>query len=235
MTRVATSSKHPLLWAIVAMDTPVSNALLAPRLKSASRVRCSTNLQRGAETRHRLGRALALQLLAQTGPGPWNVETTQRGKPIAIGKGGERHISISHTGSLVAAAVSIDGPIGIDIEWQNPARDFVGLATAAFGQSEVRAVAIEGLKAFYRTWTVREAISKATGKGLEEALDRIDRTPDALVDGAWAVSQGTWLIGHDVFNSDFSLALALQLSSDDATKAMIATPIASSRFEIECQ
>jgi phosphopantetheinyl transferase len=176
-----------------------------------------------------------LQLLAQTGSGPWSVETTQRGKPIGIGRGGERNISISHTGSLVAAAVSVVGPIGIDIEWQDPARDFVGLATAAFGQLEARAVAIQGLKTFYRIWTVREAISKATGKGLEEALDRIDRTPDSLVDGSWSVSQGTWLIGHDVFNGDFSLALAVQLSSADEAEAMTATSIASSRFEIKSQ
>ena len=55
------------------------------------------------QARSTLGRALALHLLAQTASGGWTIETTERGKPIARGEV-ERHVSISHTGSLVAAA-----------------------------------------------------------------------------------------------------------------------------------
>ena len=58
------------------------------------------------------------------------------------------------------------GPIGIDIEYRDPARDLDRLAEAAYGAEECRAVAACGISAFYRIWTVREAISKATGDGM---------------------------------------------------------------------
>lgn len=209
----------PLLWAIVAMDPSLS--LDAP-------------LGGRTGTRHQLGRALAQHLLAQGTLGPWSIETTEGGKPIAVGEV-EKYISISHTGSYVAAAMSAIGPVGIDIERRDRTRDFVGLAASAFGRAEAAAVAIEGASAFYRIWTLREAISKATGEGLLAVVDRIDRIPPKMADGVWIVTQGGWLMAHDVLEEGVSLAMAVRSRSNDATAAMQATEIAHSRVKVERQ
>ena len=126
MVRAATTDLHPLLWAVIAMNAPVSNALVSSILKG------NQDAQRVA-TRHQVGRALTLHLLKQAEPCPWCIKTIEGGKPIAVGGGLERHISVSHTGSFVAAAVSTIGPVGIDIERQNRARDVVAAGDGGSG------------------------------------------------------------------------------------------------------
>jgi 4'-phosphopantetheinyl transferase len=145
----------------------------------------------------------------------------------------ERHISISHTDAVVAAAVSAIGPVGIDIERRNPARDVVSLAEVAFGPAEAAAVEVEGIAAFYRIWTVREAISKATGEGLAAVADKSDRVPIRMADGTWTLCQGNYLVAHDLIYEEVSLALAVQLLSNDAAEAMRETHVARSRVRVE--
>jgi phosphopantetheinyl transferase len=203
--------QHPLLWAVVRMGTPTADTLAAslPHFSGDGRRQRSTDMVRN---RRIFGRALALRLLAKAAPGSWTIEATDQGKPIAIGSP-RRYVSISHSGNIVAAAVSAVGPIGIDVERHDPVRDLSGLAGAAFGPAEVAIVANEGIVSFYRIWTVREAIGKATGEGLAVAADRIDRVPHKMVDGEWTISQGNWLVAHDVVAKEFSLALAVYFSA----------------------
>lgn len=173
----------------------------------------------GTPARAALGRGLALQLLARSAPGHWTVETADNGKPIARGNV-QRHISISHTGSFVAAAVSSVGPIGIDIERSGKARDFTKLAKFAFGPEEAKVVALEGARAFYRIWTIREAISKAEGDGLPLVMDRTDRVPCEMADGQWTAGTDGWLVAHDTVRTDVSMALAILMPSREAARTL---------------
>lgn len=65
------------------------------------------------------------------------------------------HLSISHSGAWVAAAVGASAGFGIDLEWPRPGRDWAGIA------------ALIGLRPcataddFYRHWTLSEAWLKA--------------------------------------------------------------------------
>ena len=149
----------------------------------------------------------------------WTIETDARGKPLACGPG-TRHVSIAHSRSIVAAAASAVGPIGIDIEYLDAARDLDRLACAAYGVEERRSVASQGASAFYRIWTVREAISKATGDGMALVADRLDRVPASMRDGAFVSASGDWLIAHDVVAQDFSLALAAYVESPEERRRL---------------
>ena len=231
MVGAAATHQPALLWAIIAIDAPISHTLVTSMLaRHRDGQRGAANERLGIP--HQLGRGLALHLLALATSGPWTIATDERGKPIAVG-GVERQISISHTGSFVAAAVSAIGPVGIDIERRDRSRDVVSLATAAFGRAEAAEVAVEGATAFYRIWTLREAISKATGAGFPAAVDRIDRVPARMTNGIWVEGDGNWLMAHDVLDEDTSLAIAIQSNSDHVTAAMRETNIASSRIKIE--
>jgi phosphopantetheinyl transferase len=178
--------------------------------------------------RRTVGRALALQLLIALGGEDWSIEIDARGKPLACGAS-VRHISIAHTGNIVAAAASAVGPIGIDIEYRYPGRDLNSLALAAYGPTECQAVATHGVSAFYRIWTLREAISKVTGDGMALVTDRIDRVPIAMMDGSLIAAGDEWLFAHEVIAQNFSLALVVRVASAEARRAVQACSLAHLR------
>jgi 4'-phosphopantetheinyl transferase len=159
------------------------------------------------------------------------IDTDTRGKPIVCGAS-MRHISIAHTGNLVAAAASAIGPVGIDVEHRDRARDLTRLALAAFGPAECQAVASHGVSAFYRIWTIREAISKATGDGMALVTDRIDRVPVDMVDGALVAAEGEWLVAHEVIARDLSLALVVLAAAPETRMAAQGRSLASLRLHI---
>ena len=124
-----------------------------------------------------LGALAALRglLFAATERTDWRIERAPFGKPSIVdgrGRSGPA-ISLSHTKGLIAVAVAAEGAIGIDVE-HHRTRDFVALAEQAFGPAEQAEVAVHGAEAFYRIWTLREAMAKATGEGLALAIHRRD-------------------------------------------------------------
>jgi phosphopantetheinyl transferase len=117
--------------------------------------------------------------------------------------------------------------VGIDIERRNPARDIKGLAQAAFGPTEAAFVGIEGHSAFYRIWTIREAISKATGDGMALVMDRVDRVPLAAADGLWVASENGWMTAHVVVAQELSVGLAVQPLENGVIAAGTPIPLRS--------
>jgi hypothetical protein len=70
------------------------------------------------------------------------------------------------------------------------------IAAAAFGPAEARRVAADGAPGFYRIWTLKEAMAKASGAGIAEVADRTDRVPDGPPQGIWRANVGVtpwWL------------------------------------------
>jgi 4'-phosphopantetheinyl transferase len=87
-------------------------------------------------------------------------------------------LSISHSGPWVACAVSLEAPVGLDIERIDPTRDLVALAEQAFGAETAAALAAldeaARLHAFYRRWCRYEAHIKL---GSESAHDHCFELP----------------------------------------------------------
>lgn len=167
------------------------------------------------------GRALLRFLLAgQSGSsGLWSIGPDERGKPFATRLSGEPGpgISVSHSAGIVIAALSADGDVGVDIECRSRRRSVTEIAQFAFGPREAAAAAVSDA-AFYRIWTLREALAKANGAGLKEAADRCDRVADAPACGTWAMLlDGRWhyLLSHPLVGT-FSLALAVRAPVGDA-------------------
>jgi hypothetical protein len=155
---------------------------------------------------HRLMRAL---LYSVTKRGDWVFTPGPRGKPLAILADGTPgpHISLSHTPGLVACALSPAHPVGIDVERHRP-RDFAALAAYAFGPRERAFVAAGGMATFYKIWTLREALAKATGEGLAAAADGCDRIGRPGSSGAW--TDDAWNFYAAEPKAGYSLALATQ-------------------------
>ena len=99
------------------------------------------------------------------------------GKPRVVGSSSPApEVSISHSGSLVALAIVDGAPVGIDVE-QIRAAEVGELARVAFSAQERSAFAAlaenERQGAFFTYWARKEAVVKATGKGMSIALTKL--------------------------------------------------------------
>jgi len=161
----------------------------------------------------RLARAALCALLNRLSPAQeWAFCSDSVGKPFVKARfGGEAGpaVSLSHSGKWVACAIS-GRPVGIDVE-RHRERRYSAIAEYAFGERERDLVCRDGGAAFYRIWTLREAIAKATGDGLRGVMDRRDRAHGGA-EGHWtapADNGGTWLLAHVRPQPEVSLAIAL--------------------------
>lgn len=98
--------------------------------------------------------------------------------------------NISHSGTLVVCAVSARGKIGIDIELNAPLNheDF----RSQFGAQEWESIvsAPSPLPVFYKYWTMKEAILKADGSGLNASLAALNVIDPARIfydGGQWHI------------------------------------------------
>lgn len=152
-------------------------------------------------------RALLRAVLSETMGGDWRLVRDPGGAPRLEG----RHapfISLSHSHAMVACAVSMAGRVGVDVERQREDRSLDAISAAVFGPRESAAVRRLGSAAFYRIWTQREALAKATGIGFPLVVRQLDLTPD---DGACVPVEGVdWSLGHWVLPGSYSLATALE-------------------------
>ncbi|MGL4206706.1 MAG: 4'-phosphopantetheinyl transferase family protein [Aeromonadaceae bacterium] len=85
--------------------------------------------------------------------------------------------SLSHSGETLALVLG-SGPLGLDIEQYRPRRNLQRLLESLLSPDEQAWLASEedGLVAFYQLWTLREAILKASGRGLA-GLSRLQLLP----------------------------------------------------------
>ena len=94
-------------------------------------------------------------------PGP-------HGKPELAPPWSALHTSLSHSGDMIAAAISTDRPVGVDIQHLVPDLDTVGLSARFFPPDEASYVAA-GRRAsaradrFAHLWVRKEAVVKAAG------------------------------------------------------------------------
>lgn len=174
-------------WALLADVGPQHDALLAPEdLERRARLA-------GAADRHRLTAAAAttrvvLAALVGERPAALEIDRTclrcgdQHGKPRLTGTS-DLHFSVSHSGSVVAVAVSRNRPVGVDVEriWRlRPVElDRVVLATLAPEErlQVARQPADRRTLALTTYWTRKEAVLKATGQGLTATLDELVVSP----------------------------------------------------------
>jgi 4'-phosphopantetheinyl transferase len=195
-------------------------ALMADRGPAAddvlTRWSCSDDGFPGIRQRSLLCRALLRRLLVDaTGLSAtgWTFIPEASGRLIA------RHsctdfppfVSLSHSGRWVACAASDVGPLGIDIETHCPHHNLYRIANAIYGPSERAQVTKYGVAGFYRIWTLKEAMAKASGRGIAEVIDCTDRVTGGPKEGSWRTDDGKtlWWLAYATPLSGLSIAIAI--------------------------
>jgi 4'-phosphopantetheinyl transferase len=83
--------------------------------------------------------------------------------------------NLSHSRGLVGCAITAEAAIGFDVEAISPGLRELEFAERCFSPAEIAALYAtppnQRRRTFYRFWTLKEALIKATGEGLRRPLD----------------------------------------------------------------
>ncbi len=98
-----------------------------------------------------------------------SIELNEFGKPYFTDS--NIHFNISHSSDLVVCAISKDMIVGIDIEERRVIN--IGYFHSCFSRKELEEIYESGdiYSGFFRYWTIKESILKATGTGLSFPLN----------------------------------------------------------------
>ncbi len=145
-----------------------------------------------------ISRFLLMNIVAQELDIQVTLDTSSTGQPFIMGW--PAFCSITHSGKSIAVAFSTYGAIGIDIE-KHQQRRFDKLVRHYFHKDEIddfnSLSEDQQLPWFYRQWTIKEAMLKATGEGIS----------------FYSLSRKMNTIGNNIFTlfkngHDYSLACA---------------------------
>jgi 4'-phosphopantetheinyl transferase len=154
------------------VDVNVSNDVidaLANLLTTAERARADRYRFPDDRRRSIVARAATRRFLARylgNDPATLVIDEEEFGKPVL--RGHEIEFNASHSGDLVALAFAKTTAVGIDVERRRKLTDAIALARRYFSAEEVAIVerAADVEDAFFAIWTAKEAIVKASGKGI---------------------------------------------------------------------
>jgi 4'-phosphopantetheinyl transferase len=158
------------------------------RARSA-RLRSGPDRERFVLRRGALRRLLAEEVAVS--PARLRFTAGPHGKPRLEGAG--PCFSASSSGSLFVVAISYAGEVGVDVERVVPRSDLDAMARDHFPRIvRARFAALgegERLAAFYRIWTIEEAVSKLDGRGIADGMPVADVSIPAMKGGGrWDLS-----------------------------------------------
>ncbi len=150
-------------------------------------------------------------------------KAAEHGKPFALVDGLPVSISfnVSHSGNHGLIAVAPTGRLGVDVEERVPRRKLENLIEGVFSPREKAELeSLTGrqqLYAFFRFWTIKEALVKAHGKGLSMKVAELEIPEDMRRGSARSVGQfsqipnSSWCL-EDIGTEDFAAAVAYEVS-----------------------
>ncbi len=155
------------------MELPVYEKLLSPEELLRSR----RFFKAEDRDRYIISRAILKQLSGlyiNTAPESIEIVRDQNKKPI-IKDFEHLHFNISHSGNCVAFAFS-GSSVGIDVEFINNDFDYKPIAAICFTDSEINFAEESNKPAdeFFKLWTRKEALLKATGEGLHDDMNKLN-------------------------------------------------------------
>ncbi|MDP8960015.1 MAG: 4'-phosphopantetheinyl transferase superfamily protein [Actinomycetota bacterium] len=97
------------------------------------------------------------------------------GRPRVIDA--DTQVSVSHSGDIVAVALTAEGPVGVDVEAvvHRNGSDYREICSSVCTPDEQ--LFVTGREAFLTFWTRKEAVLKATGHGLRLPMTDVVVTP----------------------------------------------------------
>ena len=148
-------------------------------------------------------------------PAAWRFSTGPFGKPSIEGQA-QGGFNLTHSWPYAAVAVVARGACGIDVECHEQRGEWLSVAGQAFHPCELRCLhaAPDPGRMFVRLWTLKEAVSKAVGKGLSLPFDSFAVAPEQ--DCVRLESEGTQVRFQCVEDVLEGAALSVALADEEA-------------------
>jgi 4'-phosphopantetheinyl transferase len=143
------------------------------------------------------------------------------GKPELVSPWSGLHTSLSHSGDMIAAAISTGRPVGVDIQHLVPGLDTAGLSARFFPPDEAEYVAAghdasTRADRFAHLWARKEAVVKAAGGRLWPNLKMAVRGCDVV---SCAEPAGPHRVADVTAPASFRAAVALTGAAPFVTEA----------------
>ena len=167
-------------------------------------------------------RILVRQMLSGFGAEPeagWRFKRSTLGKPALVRDPGapDLRFNVSHSAGAIAAAVSVERELGIDIESRNPRIDCLEIARSEFAEIEFSRIQAlpqkEQTDAFFTLWTVKEAYAKMRGSGLSSPLSQLALDLHSSVipfSPKQARRAKDWVVWQQLLRGSYFLAVAAE-------------------------
>ena len=127
-----------------------------------------------------LGRLILNKAMQSLSVGEYTVEYRGNEKPLLISSSG-LHFNISHSGDLVALALS-DKEVGCDVQEIRPYNPRVAKRNYCEKETEFIENSLGKDESFIRLWALKESVLKFDGSGIAGGLSNYDFSPYADVD-----------------------------------------------------
>jgi 4'-phosphopantetheinyl transferase len=160
-------------------------------------------VSRGA-LRHIFGKYLKQSpSTVEFGIGENNKPYLKSGYPINL------QFNMSHSGDTILLAIS-DSPIGADIEFINKSFGFSEVLKDNFSIDEVNYIKeTDSVNRFFRLWTCKEALTKATAQGLDGDLSLLPGLEgNHQIQSGIIASGNNWLIRNFFLNDQYVESIA---------------------------
>jgi len=165
---------HATTWRVNINDNLAFLEYYASLMSADETMRANRYLQVRDKNRFIISRAALRLLLARylnRQPAELIFEAGANKKPFI--KNEVLQYNVSHSGDWIVIAIA-NTPVGVDIEWINPAFDYHDITGEYFGAEEAAYIAADKAHSrFFLLWTRKEALIKATAKGLDDDLKLI--------------------------------------------------------------
>ncbi|MDM9630302.1 4'-phosphopantetheinyl transferase family protein [Robiginitalea aurantiaca] len=119
---------------------------------------------------------MALSKTTGTNLSDIRIDTGHNKKPV-LSSHPDVFFNVSHSGQYALIAIG-DKPVGVDVERVNREFDFSDIKVKIFNPKERQVLdfAADTERQFYEFWTRKEAVLKATGKGIDDDFAQIPAT-----------------------------------------------------------
>lgn len=120
--------------------------------------------------------------------------------------------NVSHSANWALIAIG-KVRVGVDLEWVNPDFSFRDVLPISFSPDEQRYIdaCSDARLCFYRLWTRKEALVKATAKGMDDAFDRVPSLPGVHPANAQVIGQeGHWTVHSFAVADGYPAAVAFE-------------------------
>ena len=154
-------------------DSPTAQFLTDDERQRAGRFHFAEDRQRWAWWRSELRRILGEKVGVD--PDSLRIGLGRYGKPY-LQDFPELFFNLSHSRNWAALAVAVGGELGVDLEFIDPDFPALEIASNYFRPSECAAlgVAEDPPALFFKFWTAKEALMKATGLGMNLEPSQIE-------------------------------------------------------------